>query len=125
MATLSTIHAPGCNPPPLRPSFLQQILQLALGALQRLPGMRADNALLEQALRLLVATLSFDFVGTCLDESAEDLGTIQIPTAWRPAIEDAGTLQLLWGYYAGNEPPLSSLALESLVSGGMGGNGEG
>lgn len=87
--------------------------------------MRADNALLEQALRLLVATLSFDFVGTCLDESAEDLGTIQIPTAWRPAVEDAGTLQLLWGYYAGNEPPLSSLALESLVSGGMGGNGEG
>uniref|UniRef100_A0A1D1ZXG9 Importin N-terminal domain-containing protein n=1 Tax=Auxenochlorella protothecoides TaxID=3075 RepID=A0A1D1ZXG9_AUXPR len=98
-----------------RDAALYKILQLALGALQRLPGMRADNALLEQALRLLVATLSFDFVGTCLDESAEDLGTIQIPTAWRPAVEDAGTLQLLWGYYAGNEPPLSSLALESLV----------
>jgi len=30
-----------------------------------------------QAVQLALGCLSFDFVGTCLDESAEDLGTIQ------------------------------------------------
>ena len=31
-----------------------------------------------QAVSLALQCLSFDFVGTCLDESAEDLGTIQV-----------------------------------------------
>ena len=31
-----------------------------------------------QAISLALAALSFDFVGTCLDESSEDLGTIQV-----------------------------------------------
>ena len=31
-----------------------------------------------QAVSLALAALSFDFVGTCLDESSEDLGTIQV-----------------------------------------------
>lgn len=30
-----------------------------------------------QAVQLSLGCLSFDFVGTCLDESSEDLGTIQ------------------------------------------------
>ena len=33
-----------------------------------------------QAMSLALQCLSFDFVGTCLDESAEDLGTIQVHT---------------------------------------------
>lgn len=31
-----------------------------------------------QAISLALQCLSFDFVGTCLDESSEDLGTIQV-----------------------------------------------
>ena len=31
-----------------------------------------------QAVALALQCLSFDFVGTCLDESSEDLGTIQV-----------------------------------------------
>lgn len=33
-----------------------------------------------QAIHLALQCLSFDFVGTCLDESSEDLGTIQVPS---------------------------------------------
>lgn len=33
-----------------------------------------------QAVQLALQCLSFDFVGTCLDESSEDLGTIQVPS---------------------------------------------
>lgn len=31
-----------------------------------------------QGLTLALACLSFDFVGTCLDDSAEDMSTIQV-----------------------------------------------
>lgn len=31
-----------------------------------------------QALLLALQCLSFDFVGTCLDDSSEDFGTIQV-----------------------------------------------
>lgn len=31
-----------------------------------------------QALQLALACLSFDFVGTCVDEASDELGTIQV-----------------------------------------------
>lgn len=59
--------------------------------------------------------LSFDFVGTSLDDSTEDLATLQIPTPWRSLIEDLGTLQLYLEYYYATLPPVSNSALECLV----------
>ena len=34
-------------------------------------------------LQLTCSCLSFDFIGTSMDESSDDLGTVQIPTNWR------------------------------------------
>ena len=31
-----------------------------------------------QAILLALSCLSFDFVGTCIDDSAEEIGTIQV-----------------------------------------------
>lgn len=45
------------------------------------------------------------------------LPTPQIPSAWRPAIEDPSTLQLFLDFYSTTQPPLSSMALECLVRG--------
>eukprot|EP00951_Prasinocladus_malaysianus_P012229 scaffold91009_cov49-Prasinocladus_malaysianus.AAC.3 len=57
---------------------LYKIFQMSLIALRQLftEGGTQDK-LREQGLSLALQCLSFDFVGTCLDESAEDLGTIQ------------------------------------------------
>jgi exportin-7 len=100
-------------------SFRDQALfpafQLALAALRHLQGAAADAKLREQALALALGCLSFDFVGTCMDESSEDLGTIQVPSAWRPAVEDPATLALFLDLYASSAPPLSAAALECLV----------
>ena len=75
-----------------------------------------DAKLCEATLQLVLACLSFDFVGTCLDESAEDLGTIQVPTPWRAAVEPPETPVLFFRLYAARpRPPLSSLSLECLV----------
>ena len=45
----------------------------------------------------------------------DSLGTIQVPSAWRPVIEDPATMQLFFDVYAATAPPLSSRALECLV----------
>ena len=39
---------------------------------------KAELYLALQALSLALQCLSFDFVGTCLDDSSEDFGTIQV-----------------------------------------------
>ncbi len=75
----------------------------------------ADSRLKEQGLILASQCLSYDFVGTCLDDSSEEICTIQIPSAWRPVVEEASTLQLLLDYYKTTSPPLSNVALECLV----------
>ena len=41
---------------------------------------------------------------------------LQVPSTWRPLIEDPSTLQLMLDFYAVTKPPLSSIALECLVS---------
>ncbi len=41
---------------------------------------------------------------------------LQVPSTWRPVIEDPTTLQLFLDFYAASKPPLSSMALECLVS---------
>jgi len=69
----------------------------------------------EAAVQLALACLSFDFVGTCLDESSEDVGTIQIPAAWRPAVEDPSTTSMFFEFYTTSSAPLSSIVLECLV----------
>ncbi|GAB4820934.1 hypothetical protein N2152v2_007980 [Parachlorella kessleri] len=94
---------------------LYKVFQLSLTALRHLKGLTVDEKLDEQAVQLALGCLSFDFVGTCLDESSEDLGTIQIPSAWRPAIEDPSTLALFLDFYSTTQPPLSNMALECLV----------
>ena len=99
---------------------------------------------LVQAIALALACLSYDFVGTSNDDSSEDLGTIQVgvvythmlcvcvfakltpdaysgyaswqvPSPWRPQMEDTTNMQLLFSFYSSTSPPLSSMALECLV----------
>ncbi|WIA44165.1 hypothetical protein OEZ86_010498 [Tetradesmus obliquus] len=94
---------------------LLSVFKVALVALRQLLDNRAEPRLKEQGLTLALACLSFDFVGTCLDDSAEDMSTIQVPSSWRGLIEDPSTLQLFLDYYAASGPPPSKLALECLV----------
>ena len=44
---------------------------------------------MENVLQLLLACLTFDFIGTAPEESTDDTGTLQIPTAWRPGLLSA------------------------------------
>lgn len=58
-----------------------------------------QNSLISWLLKLSCACLSFDFIGTSTDESADDLATVQIPTSWRSIFLDSLTLQLYFDLF--------------------------
>ncbi|KAL3148536.1 hypothetical protein ABBQ38_013973 [Trebouxia sp. C0009 RCD-2024] len=99
-----------------RDQSLLKTFQISLAALKQLQiTSAAETKLKEQAIALALACLSYDFVGTSNDDSSEDLGTIQVPSPWRPQMEDMTNMQLFFSFYSSTSPPLSSMALECLV----------
>ncbi|XP_074590351.1 uncharacterized protein LOC141846243 isoform X2 [Curcuma longa] len=100
-----------------RDQSLFQIFQISLTSLHQL---KSDenmqvSVLRELTLSLSLKCLSFDFVGTSVDESSEEFGTVQIPSSWKSVLQDPSTLQIFFDYYNITEPPQSKEALECLV----------
>lgn len=78
-----------------RDSSLLAVFSIGLASLRQMQAdPSSDGVLLEAAVTVVLRCLSYDFVGTALDESVEDLGTIQVPSSWRPLLEDPTTLQV-------------------------------
>ncbi|XP_040573298.1 exportin-7 isoform X1 [Lepeophtheirus salmonis] len=75
----------------------------------------SQHELLKQLLRLAHNCLTFDFIGTSTDESADDLCTVQIPSSWRSAFLDFSTLQLFFDLYGALPYTISPLAISCLV----------
>jgi exportin-7 len=105
-----------------RDHSLFQIFQIAITTLRQIQMRTTDGLGLDErdkmanlALTLSAACLSFDFIGTNPEESAEDVGTVQVPSSWRPIVQDTSTIQLFFDFYLTAEPPRSSMALQSLV----------
>ncbi|XP_034692714.1 exportin-7-like isoform X1 [Vitis riparia] len=97
-----------------RDQSLLQIFRISLTSLYQLKD-DDGSKLQELALSLSLGCLSFDFMGTSFDESSDEFGTVQVPSSWRPVLEDPSTLQIFFDYYALNKTPLSKEALECLV----------
>mmetsp|Transcript_992 Transcript_992/g.1252 ORF Transcript_992/g.1252 Transcript_992/m.1252 type:complete len:1105 (-) Transcript_992:236-3550(-) len=74
-----------------------------------------ERKMRHQALSLSTACLSFDFIGTNPDESADDIGTIQVPSSWRNVIQDAETMTIMFDFYKSSEPEASKMAMQSLI----------
>jgi exportin-7 len=87
------------------------------GQMNALPPQQSSN-ITELSLKVLINCLSFDFIGTNPDESAYEVGTIQIPKAWEAHfMPDRGTMPMLFELYMSDriEPGQGMLVLESLV----------
>lgn len=97
-----------------RDQSLFQIFQISLTSLHQLKN-DAVSRLQELALSLSLKCLSFDFVGTSIDESSEEFGTVQIPSSWKSVLEDFSTIQIFFDYYALTKPPIAKESLECLV----------
>jgi len=104
-----------------RDSSLLDIAMLAVEVLNQVStdSMNASAtqqvSLGEQSLEIVCGCLGFDFIGTNPDESAEDVGTIQVPSTWRELVQSPSTVELLLLFYRSTEPPVSNLAMRCLV----------
>nr|XP_018674150.1 PREDICTED: exportin-7-like isoform X3 [Musa acuminata subsp. malaccensis] len=101
-----------------RDQSLFQIFQVSITSLHQLKSdgnFQVSGVLKELTLSLALKCLSFDFIGTSVDESSEEFGTLQIPSSWKPVVQDPSTLQIFFDYYRIMGPPLSKEALECLV----------
>jgi exportin-7 len=76
---------------------------------------KQQHQLVQHLLKLSLNCLSFDFIGCSPDEASDDLGTVQIPTSWRPAFMDFATLQLFFDLYRVLPTNLASISLSCLV----------
>ena len=99
---------------------LFQVVTLALHTLTQVhSGATSAGELMprvtEAALQVVLACLSYDFIGTTLDEASEEMGTIQVPSSWRAAMQQPQTTQLFFDLHLRSSPPISSLSLEALV----------
>ncbi|CAO3613563.1 unnamed protein product [Cunninghamella echinulata] len=74
-----------------------------------------ENRLCEYTLQVLINCLSYDFAGTSIDESGEDIGTVQVPTSWRSIYEQEGFLNTFFQAYQEFSPPHTSKLMECLV----------
>ncbi|KAK2166427.1 hypothetical protein LSH36_39g09000 [Paralvinella palmiformis] len=74
-----------------------------------------QHGLLTHTLQLVLNCLTYDFIGTATDESADDLCTVQIPTNWRSVFLDGSTLQLFFDLYSALPSSLSPMAVSCLV----------
>eukprot|EP00299_Pterocystis_sp_00344_P013655 c6710_g1_i1.p1 GENE.c6710_g1_i1~~c6710_g1_i1.p1 ORF type:complete len:1067 (-),score=281.24 c6710_g1_i1:81-3281(-) len=68
----------------------------------------------DYALKLALACLSFDFIGTNIDECSEEVGTIQIPPTWKASFEESENIQLFFDTYK-IDLPCTIKALQCLV----------
>lgn len=105
-----------------RDQILLSIFEISITTLRNLQNTNREryavdkeNKITSLALSLATDVLSFDFIGTNPEESAEDVGTVQVPSSWRTILQDTATMELLFEYYLNSEPPRSSLALQALV----------
>ncbi|KAI8363847.1 armadillo-type protein [Choanephora cucurbitarum] len=69
----------------------------------------------EVALDLLLKCLSFDFAGTSLDESNDDLGNVQIPSSWRAIYERPEFVSTFFEAYKQLPSSLATKAMDCLV----------
>ncbi|XP_031210462.1 ran-binding protein 17 isoform X7 [Mastomys coucha] len=104
-----------------RDTSLKDILVLACSLLKQVLAKplnlqdQDQQSLVTQVLKLVLSCLSFDFLGSSADESADDLCTVQIPTTWRAIFLEPETLDLFFNLYHSLPPLLSQLALSCLV----------
>ncbi|KAJ8654541.1 hypothetical protein O0I10_009847 [Lichtheimia ornata] len=74
-----------------------------------------EDRMKDATISVLLKCLSYDFAGTNLDDAGEDIGTVQIPAAWRPIFENESFVPTLFTAYREFPPPLCSKVMECLV----------
>ena len=105
-----------------RDATLLQVFTMSMASIRQVaqqPGISNDgelDELLGSALGLANACLTFDFIGSMLDESLDELAqmSLQLPAQWRVVMEDSNTPSLFYDILSRIQPARQAQALEVL-----------
>jgi exportin-7 len=61
-----------------------------------------------QALELAYRCLNYDFIGSAPDDTAEDLGSVHVPSSWKSTLDDGTTIRLFVNIYEVAPAPQST-----------------
>lgn len=101
-----------------RDLLLLKIFNISMTTLTKFMQPPAHTKLRTCSLQLALTCLSFDFVGSTLDDSNEDIGTLHPPSTWHVVVEDPNTVKIFLDVYralCNTDGAQSSKALECLV----------
>lgn len=101
-----------------RDLLLLKIFNISLQTLAKFMQPQAHSKLRSCSLQLALTCLSFDFVGSTLDDSNEDIGTLHPPSSWHVVVEDPNTVKIFLDVYkalCNSDGVHSAKALECLV----------
>jgi len=101
-----------------RDASLHQIFQIACDLLSLVSANQMQEnqqGFVASVLELSLACLSYDFIGTSVDESSDDLSTVQIPTSWRENFVNLTISHLFFNLYKILPANLSALVISCLV----------
>jgi len=108
-----------------RDRCLLDIFKIGLQTMQKLlvspipmtePAKTQQRNLVSGTLDLMQRVFGFDFVGTCPDESSDDLGIIHIPAAWSSVFELPETFSTFGRFYTESRASEQTKALEIISS---------
>lgn len=101
-----------------RDLLLLKIFKISIATLNKLSLPPAHSKLRANGVDLALSCLSFDFIGSSIDESSEDIGTLHPPIAWHVVVEDPTTVKLFLDIYLAlcvSNTVISKKCLECLV----------
>ena len=105
-----------------RDATLLQVFTMSMASIRQVaqqPGIGTDgelDELLGSALGLANACLTFDFIGSMLDESLDELAqmSLQLPAQWRSVMEDNSTPSLFYDILSRIRPARQAQSVEVL-----------
>eukprot|EP00055_Hartaetosiga_balthica_P015687 m.94625 g.94625 ORF g.94625 m.94625 type:complete len:1074 (-) comp8927_c0_seq1:2588-5809(-) len=102
-----------------RDENLFEIFQLSLNEMgQIIDRQETDNEsmmMMGWVLQLCRSCMGYDFIGSCTDETTDDLKTVQIPGSWKDAIIAPNLIPTFFQLYLNLEGTLASHVLNCLV----------
>ncbi|KAK8803535.1 hypothetical protein WA158_001229 [Blastocystis sp. Blastoise] len=106
-----------------RDSALLEVIKTAFSILEKInsnsfSAFQNENEkqeLLYSSLNLVLKCLSYDFTGATIDETSEEVGTIQIPSKWELYMSNKSLLELLFNLYYSCYPPTTVTCLQCLL----------
>ncbi|EKE42849.1 hypothetical protein ENUP19_0080G0034 [Entamoeba nuttalli] len=95
---------------------LKDIFSLSLEVFNLLLQKRPSNIeqLMLSTMKLMLSCLKYNFLGTNMDETTEDIYTVQIPNDWKNFFEDITFVQQLFNVYFNCKPPLTTIILDTI-----------